>query len=534
MVGQPSVASAMLSRPISEDPSFGGRAGLTLAANLGSHGQPSFRGGPGDAAQPAPGARSADRLLEAARSGQSAALVVRGEAGIGKTALLEYTVESAADFRVARAAGVESEMELAFAALHQLCAPLLDRLERLPTPQRDALAAAFGLTAGASPDRFLVGLAVLRLLSEAARERPLLCVVDDAQWLDQASAQALAFVARRLDAESVALVLAVRELGEGAELAGLPELRAEGLPAAHARALLASVLPGPLDERVRDRILAETQGNPLALLELPRAFTPAELAGGFGLPRELPLSGRIEESFLRRVQALPAETRRLLLLAAAEPAGDPALLWRAAGRLGIGVEAAAPAEGAELLHLDDRVRFRHPLVRSAVYWAASLADRRHVHRALAEATHPEVDPDRRAWHRAQAALGPDEEVADELERSAGRAQARELAAARAELDAGAPGAASELLARAEAGPLDELQRAQVERLRAQIEFTLRRGSAAPPLLLTAARRLERLAVRLARETYLKAIEAALFAGRLGSGRVVVEVAEAARAAPPAP
>jgi DNA-binding CsgD family transcriptional regulator len=503
-----------------------------------------------------------DRLLEAARAGRSGALVVRGQPGIGKTALLEYTVESASDFRMAAAAGVESEMELAFAALHQLCSPMLDRLDRLPTPQRDALAAAFGLSADGSPDRFLVGLAVLSLLSDAAGERPLLCVVDDAQWLDRASAHTLAFVARRLGAESVALVIAVavREPSEAAEFAGLPELLVEGLSAADARVLLASVMPGPLDERVRDRIVGEAQGNPLALLELPRGLTPAELAGGFGLPRTLPLASRIEESFLRRIQALPAETQRLLLLAAAEPVGDPVLLWRAAERLGIGVEAAAPAEAGGLLRLDHRVEFRHPLVRSAVYWAASRADRRSAHGALAGATDPESDPDRRAWHLAQAALGPDEEVADELERSADRAQARgglaaaaafleraagltpeparraarELAAARAKLHVGAPGATSELLARAEAGPLDELQRAQLEHLRAQIEFTLRRGSDAPPLLLRAARRLERLDVRLARETYLEALEAALFAGRLAGGRGVVEVAEAARAAPPAP
>ena len=503
-----------------------------------------------------------DRLVEAARAGRSGALVVRGQSGIGKTALLEYTVESASDFQMAAAAGVESEMELAFAALHQLCSPMLDRLDRLPTPQRDALAAAFGLSADGSPDRFLVGLAVLSLLSDAAGERPLLCVVDDAQWLDRASAQTLAFVARRLGAESVALVIAVavREPSEAAEFAGIPELLVEGLSAADARALLASVMPGPLDERVRDRIVGETQGNPLAILELPRGLTPAELAGGFGLPRTLPLASRIEESFLRRVQALPSETQRLLLLAAAEPVGDPVLLWRAAERLGIGVEAAAPAEAGGLLHLDHRVEFRHPLVRSAVYWAASRADRRSAHGALADATDPEVDPDRRAWHLAQAALGPDEEVADELERSAGRAQARgglaaaaafleraagltpeparraarELAAARAMLRVGAPGATSEMLARAEAGPLDELQRAQLEHLRGQVEFTLKRGSDAPPLLLRAARRLERLDVWLARETYLEALEAALFAGRLGSGRGVAEAAEAARAAPPAP
>jgi DNA-binding CsgD family transcriptional regulator len=502
-----------------------------------------------------------DRLLEAARAGRSGALVVRGQPGIGKTALLGYTVESASDFRMARATGVESEMELAFAALHQLCSPMLDRLDRLATPQRNALAAAFGLSADGSPDRFLVGLAVLSLLCDAAGKRPLLCVVDDAQWLDQASAQTLAFVARRLGAESVALVIAVtvREPSQAAEFAGLPELLVEGLSATDARALLASVMPGPLDESVRDRIVCEAKGNPLALLELPRGLTPAELAGGFGLPRTLPLASRIEDCYLRQAQALPAETQRLLLLAAAEPVGDPVLLWRAAERLGIGVEAAAPAEAAGLLRLNDRVEFRHPLCRSAVYWAAALADRRSAHGALAGATDPKADPDRRAWHRAAATVEPDEEVADELERSAGRAQARgglaataafleraagltpeparraarQLAAARAKLAAGAPNAASELLARAGAGPLDELQRAQLERLLAHIEFILGRGSGAPPLLLSAARRLERLDVRIARETYLEALEAALFAGRLGSRHGVLEAAETARAAPPA-
>ena len=366
---------------------------------------------------------------------------------------------------------------------------------------------AFGLSGGQAPDRFLVGLAVLSLLSEVARERPLVCLVDDAQWLDRASAQALAFVARRLLAESAALVFAVRE--PGGELAGLPELVVEGLGDADARALLASVIPGPLDERVRDRIVAETRGNPLALLELPRGVTPAELAGGFGLPDALPLSGRIEESFRRRLEALPADTRRLLLVAAAEPVGEPVLVWRAAERLGIGAEAAAPAATAGLLEFGARVRFRHPLVRSAVYRAASLEDRQGVHRALAEATDPEVDPDRRAWHRAQATPGPDEEVAAELERSAGRAQARgglaaaaafleraaaltpeparraerALAAAQAKHQAGAlrRGAAS-CWPTAEAGPLDELQRARVDLLRAQIAFAVeprqRRSAAA--------------------------------------------------------
>jgi DNA-binding CsgD family transcriptional regulator len=501
-----------------------------------------------------------DRLLDALRSGQSAILVLRGEAGIGKTALLGYAAELAEGCRVLQAVGVESESELPFAGLHQMCAPLLAGLDRLPPPQRDALGTAFGLTLGARPDRFLVGLAVLSLLSDAAEEQPCLCLIDDAQWLDQSSLQVLAFVARRLEAESIVLVFAVREPGELDALAGLPELRLEGLTDAHARELLASVVSGPLDERVGERIVAETAGNPLALLELPHGSSPAELAGGFALTPALPLPGRIEDNFRERVERLPAESQRLLLVAAAEPIGDPALLWRAAERLELGPEAAAPAEGAGLLTLGARVTFRHPLLRSAIYRAASPEERRSAHQALAAVTDPELDPDRRAWHRAQAALAPDEEVASELERSADRGRERgglaaaaaflersaeltpdparrvqrELTAAQANHEAGAPEAALKLLTAAEVGPLDELQRARLERLRAQLAFALRRGSDAPPLLLAAAKRLEPLNAELARETYLEALAAAIFAGRLGSARGVVEVAEAARAAPQAP
>ena len=371
------------------------------------------------------------RLLAAVRGGQSRVLVVSGEPGVGKTALVGYAINSASGFRVLRAVGVESEMELAFAALHQLCAPLMDRLDRLPAPQRDALGVAFGLRAGDAPDRFLVGLAVLSLLADAAEERPLVCVVDDAQWLDRASAQALVFVARRMLAESVALVLVTREPSE--EVEGLPRLIVEGLRDRDARALLGSAVRVPLDEQVRERLVAETRGNPLALLELPRGLTPGELAGGFGLPDAPGLSGRIEDSFRRRFARLPAETQRLLLVAAAEPVGDPVLVWRAANRLGIGVQAAADTDG--LLAIGARVTFRHPLVRSSVYRAASPEDRQAVHRALADATDPAVDPDRRAWHLAQATSGFDEDVASELERSAGRAQARGgLAAAGAFLE----------------------------------------------------------------------------------------------------
>src|SRR3954466_3923741 len=336
-----------------------------------------------------------DRLLDVVRAGESRALVIRGDPGVGKTALLEYVVERASGCRVARATGVQAEMELAFAGLHQLCAPMLDRLERLPDPQRAALGGAFGLAAGHAPDRFLVGLAVLSLLAEVSEERPLVCLVDDAQWLDHASAQALGFVARRLVAESVGLIFAVRTGGEEKVLTGLPELVVSGLGDRDARPLWA--IGGPLNQRVRDRIVAEARGNPLALLELPRAMTPSELAIGSGRPDAAGLAGRLEESFQRRYDLLPAGPRSLVLLAAAEPVGDPALLWRAAERLGIGPDAATPATAAGLFELRARVRFRHPLVRSAIYRVASEEERRTVHRALAEATDPDVDPNRRAW-----------------------------------------------------------------------------------------------------------------------------------------
>ncbi len=507
-----------------------------------------------------PQCEAMDGLLAEVRAGRSRALAVRGEAGVGKTALLGYAAQTAQDFWVARAEGIESEMELPFAALHQLCGPMLDRLDRLPGPQREALGVAFGLRAGGAPDRFLVGLAVLSLLSEVAADQPLLCLVDDAQWLDQASAQALAFVARRLDAESVALLFATRDRAGEGHLARLPGLAVAGLADADAQALLASVLPGRLDERVRDRIIAESGGNPLALLELPRAVTAAELAGGFGLPGPQPVAGRIEQSFVRRIAPLPATTRLLLLLAAAEPVGDPALLWRAAGGLGISAEAAAaPAEADGLLTVGARVTFRHPLVRSAVYQAAPAADRRHAHRALAEATDPGTDPDRRAWHQAQAAAGPDEDIAAELKRSASRAQARgglaaaaaflersatltlepaqraerALAAAQAKYQAGAFDAALRLLATAESGPLAELPRARADLLRGQIAFTSSRGSDALLLLLEAAKRLEPLDAGLARETYLEALSAAAYAARFVTGGDLRQAAEAARAAPSA-
>jgi DNA-binding CsgD family transcriptional regulator/tetratricopeptide (TPR) repeat protein len=500
-----------------------------------------------------------DRLLEVVRADKSAVLVVRGEAGVGKTALLRYCARQASGFRVVQIAGIESEMELPYAGLHQLCAPMLHQLDGLAVPQQDALRVALGLAPGEAPDRFLVALAALSLLADVAADRPLLCLVDDAQWLDRASALVLGFVARRLLGESVAMLFAVREATEEHELVGLPELRVGGLDEDHARALLATVVAGRLDDRVRDRIVAETGGNPLALLELPRGMTAAELAGGFVLPGAGKLSDQIEDRYLERLRALPDPTQRLLLLAAADPTGDATLLWRAAQTLGIEREAAVAAETEQMMEIGARVRFRHPLVRSAVYRLARPQDRHAVHLALAEATDPQLDPDRRAWHRAAATPGPDEEVAAELQRSAGRAQARgglaaaaaflqravaltrdparradrALAAAQTNLHAGAFDAALALLPAAEAGAVDDLQRARVDLLRGQIAFASSVGSEAPPLLLKAAERLEPLDVELARETYLDAWGAALFAGQLATAGSLLDVSRAARCAPAA-
>ncbi len=497
-----------------------------------------------------------EELLSAVRRGESGALVLRGEAGMGKTALLDYVSRLCEGCRVIRAGGVESEMELPFATLHQLCMPLLDGLERLPALQRDALRTAFGLTSGPRPDRFLVGLAVLTLLSDAAEPQPLICVVDDAQWLDRCSAQVLSFVARRLQAESVIVLFAERDQDQPTELAGLPELALRRLSDADARELLASSTPGRLDERVRQRIIDEARGNPLALLELPRGVSSASLAGGFAVADSLPLLSRVEASFRRRVDQLPEETQRLLLLGAAEPTGDPMLLWQAAAVLGLPIEAAAPAEAADLIAVGTRVSFRHPLLRSAIYGAASADRRRNAHRALAGAIDAERDPDRRAWHRAHAALAPDEEVALELELSAGRAQARggiaaaaaflqravaltvdlarraerALLAAQASLEAGAFDAALGVLATAEAGPLDEFQRARLDLLRGRIASASSFGIGAAQLL-KAAKQLEPLDPDLARETYLEAWGTAIAAGELASAGTLRDVSRAVRSAP---
>ena len=496
-------------------------------------------------------------VVAAAKGGRSHVLVVRGEAGVGKTVLLERLVDEATGCSVARTAGVESGLELAFAGLHQVCSPYLDRLGRLPSTQQTALSTALGLVPGAAPDRFLVGLAVLTLFADVAEERPLMCVVDDAQWLDQASLQALELVARRLGAESVALVFATRD-GGGPRLSGLPELVVTGLAERDAGALLDASVSQVLDRRVRDRILAESNGNPLALVELPRMRTATGLAfGGDAWNSAVPVAHRLEQAFAGKLESLPDQSRTLLLLAAAEPTGDAALLWRAAQQLGIEPREGTTVDETGLLHLEAGVRFRHPLVRSAVYRAATDTDRRAVHRALADATDPQTDPDRRAWHRGQSTVDPDEAVAAELEQSAGRAMShgglaaaaalleraaeltpdarqrsrRCLDAAQAKIGAGAFDDAANHLGTAELGPIGEPERARIELHRAQLLFASSRGNEASVPLLSAARRLEALDAGLARDTYLDALAATLFAGRLAVGADARQVAQAARTAP---
>jgi len=508
-----------------------------------------------------------DQLATDVLAGASRVLVLRGDAGVGKSALLGYLSDRLSGpaapgnrWAVVSAAGVESEMELAYSGLHQLCAPLLDHLGELPPPQHDALTTVFGLTEGPAPDRFLVGLATLTLVAQAAEERPLACIIDDALWLDGASAQIIGFVGRRLLAERVAIVCAARTGIDDRILAGLPALPVGGLGHSDARRLLLRNVHGPIDAAVIDQIVAESHGNPLALLELPRTWQAAGHAGGYGLPSRGPVAGKIEHSYAQRLRLLPSDTQRFILTAAAEPLGDPLLLRRAADALGISVTAAAPAADAGLLQVSRRVEFAHPLVRSAAYRLATADDRQRVHGALAQVTDPQVDPDRRAWHRARATTGPDEEVAGELERSAGRAQARAglaaaaafltraaeltplpaaraqraLAAASANVQAGAFGVAGTLLTIARAGPADELQLAQIDLISAQMAFATSRGNEATLLLLAAAQRLQPLDLRLTRQTYLDAFSAAQFAARLNDGLGTAEVARAARSAPRPP
>ncbi len=501
-----------------------------------------------------------DRLLADAVAGTSQALVLRGEAGVGKTALLGYLSErvEGSGLRIARAAGVESEMELAYSSLHQLCVTMLDHLERLPVPQRAALETVFGLSEGPAPDPFLVGLAMLTLFADVSEDQPLVCIVDDSQWLDQASARILAFVARRLLAERVAIVCGARTgLGDSV-MAGLPELLVGALNDRDARALLLENLIGPLDAAVCDQIVAESHGNPLALLEFPRTWNPAELAGGFGFPESHPIASKIEEGYVRRLHRLPSDTQLLVLVATAEPLGDPVLLHTAAKSLAIDTTAVDAAVDAGLLTIARRVEFAHPLVRSSAYRSAAAQDRHRVHRALADATDAETDPDRRAWHRARATPGPDEDIAVELELSAGRAQARggvaaaaaflqraveltpdrarraerALAAAEATFQAGAFDAALQLAATAETGPLDGFQRARIDLLRGHAGIVMSYGNDAAPLLLQAARGLEPFDLELARGAYLTAYGSAVSAAHLGEAAVFLDICRAIEDLPP--
>lgn len=496
-------------------------------------------------------------LLNQARAGRSGVMVVRGDAGIGKTALLDYAVGAAHDFQVARASGVQSEMELPFAALHQLCGRFMGMAEALPSPQATTLRVAFGVDEGDSPRRFLIGLGVLSLLSAVAEKKPLLCVIDDAQWLDQASAQALSFVGRRLEADAVVLLFAMRDASPSHGLESLPVLTLAGLSDDDASVLLTSKIQGRLDDQVRNRIIAEAHGNPLALLELPAAFTEEALAGGFGLSGSVSLTARMEEIFLHRAAVLPIATQAVLQVAAADPTGDVDLLQRAVATLGGSLEEAKPAEVEGLIDIGSVVSFRHPLVRSAIYQAASVTDRRRAHRALAESTDPEVDPDRRAWHRAHSSSEANETVAAELETSAARAQGRgglaaaaaflekataltpdsarrahrALAAAKAKMAAGSPEAGRELLEIAAKGPLGDVDQAVLERMRAELTYFSKRSRVGARMLLEAAGRIKNLDAGLARETYLEAFEASALSGRMGT--TAREVVERARNAPPA-
>ncbi|MCW2516606.1 MAG: transcriptional regulator, luxR family [Mycobacterium sp.] len=500
---------------------------------------------------------SLDQLIDDARVGRGRVLVLRGEAGVGKSALLDYVSERAKGCQVAQASGVEYEAELTLSGLQQLLAESVEQHSRdLPEPQRVALKVAFGMQQGPEPDRFLVALATLGVLCNMAENGALVCLIDDAQWLDRASIQVLAFIGRRLGAERVALVFAVREPSAVQELDGLPELVVEGLGDNDARQLLAWAATGRLDEQVRDRIVAETRGNPLALLELPRNLTPAELAGGFGLPDARSLSGRVQRSFLRRIESLPDESRQLLFVAAAEPVGDVNLLMRALDNLGLAADSAVPAENAGLIEIGPRVRFSHPFVRSAAYRAANPEVRRRGHSALADATDPETEPDRRAWHRAHATPVPDEAIAVELERCASRAQARAgpeaaaafleraveltpdirrrgeraISAARAKMRAGALAGAEALLAVAAQSSLDEVDCARAERLAAHIAFARTRGGDTPALLSAAAQHLERVDPESARETHLEALWAVVRSGRFARPQGVIDAADSAIAA----
>ena len=494
-----------------------------------------------------------------ARQGRSAALVLQGEPGTGKTALLDYAVESGKDFEIVRLLGIESEAELGFAALHQLLLPFLAGLTSLPAPQRDALSGALGLRRADSPDRFLLALAALTMLAGAVTERPLLCIVDDAQWLDRESAAILGFIARRLSADAIALLFAVRGPSERTmDLEGISRVQIGGLPPEEAGQLLASVVAGRVDRGVCERIIAQTGGNPLVLIELGGELSREQLAGEIPLPELLPVGGNLQARYLRQIGSMPAETQVLLLAAAADPTGDPALLWRAGEFLGFGVRAAAPAEAEGLLRLSPLVKFRHPLIRSAVYHGAAFSERVRVHEALARATDPLVAADLRAWHRAEAAIGPDESVAGELERAADHARERGgwaasarfltraatltpdaderlrrvLAAARAETTAGACVRAQALLDSV-AGQLDDpVRHAAALRVQGTIHHALDQTAEAASVLLDAARQLAPLDAGLARATLLEALAAARISGRLAkTGEGEADIAHAIRSLP---
>jgi DNA-binding CsgD family transcriptional regulator len=499
-----------------------------------------------------------ERLLAAARDGSSGVLVLRGEAGIGKTALLRHAVRAAKELRIVQVSAVRSEMELSFAALHHLLIPFLGSLDGLPDPQREALASAFGLVKGPPPDRFLVGIAALTMITEAALDRPVLCVIDDAQWLDQASMDALGFVARSLSTDPVAMLFGVRdEEPQTLAFEGLAELRLTGLPEEAATQLMTGIAGGPVDQGVARRILAATAGHPLALIELGRDLSAAELAGALPLPEPLRLGDRLEPILLRRIQVLPRAAQTLLLLAAAEPSGEPELLWTAAGLLGVGAEAADTPGLERILRLVPRISFVHPLLRSAVYYGAGEGARRRAHEALAAASDRGLDPDRRAWHLAAAVSGADEEIAGQLERAADRARRRGdwsncaafleraailtadrarraqrmLATAEARLNAGAPGAAGALVERAVPYLNDSLARTRAKRLQGTVRLVLGKPAEASPILLDAAKALLSLQPQQAWDALLQAFEAALAAGRFARGAGTAEVLQAVRMAP---
>jgi DNA-binding CsgD family transcriptional regulator len=495
-----------------------------------------------------------DDVLQSVRGGFSASLVIRGSAGVGKTALLGYAAESARDMRVCSVTGIETEVGLAFAALHQVLVPVLPGLAELPDPQRHAVQAAFGMEAGSVADRFLVGLAALTLLARAAEDQPVLCVIDDEQWLDAESAGVLGFVARRLYADQVGMVIAVTEPAPAHAFEQLPEVSVGGLPAEEAGQLLRSAAGAPINDQVVDRILAETEYNPLALVEVGPEFTAEELTGRAELPSPMPLGRRLRDRFRRQVAGLHQDTQTFLLVAAVEAGDSRPVLWRAAREGGIDPDtAAAEAEAAGLMELTaGSVRFRYPLIRSAVYHGAPDAGRRRAHLLLSAACDALRDPDLRAWHLGAAATGPDEGVAAELELAANRAQARggytgrvallrrsveltadndrrvrrELALADAELRSGDPDIAQDLVDTALPNLSEPRPRALGEQLRGEILFAQGHVTDSAAILVGAARLLAPDHAA-AREAAAAAMRAALWAGPTESK----EVSTAAAALP---